>query len=568
MSNIEENLKKILNSRFGKDVRQAIHDGIHDCYEDGKAGAVDLTARERIEEAITTEKSERQAADNTEKSERQAADAAEKSERMQEIAVERARIDNLVSNNNPTEGNSELIDIRIGYDGTKYGSAGEAVRGQVGSLSEDIAYNKKDIEDIQNEVYYTSKNLFDKTQVSNGYYTADTDSPTITPNETISCLLMRISEEETYTVSRVGYAFTFYNVKLNKIGIINNNDTVTTFKTPKGTRYIAVNVYNAYLGTFMLVKGDTLPSEYVAFYKYGVKNTINEIKKIIEKKEYHVGKTGNYDYNSFTDLLKFLRDDETEKTIYIHGGEYDIFEEYGGEEFAKSVSDTDWRKWCVLVPKNTKIVGVGDVVLKYMPEESQTTVNCCTCISPLNISASCQIENISIICKNCRYGIHDETSGLPEFDNVYKKYTGVIVNRYANDPELPQYLGQAYGGGWHKSPTLVFESCEFYAKNAWSTHSRNNVPENCGARIVFKNCIFKGDNFTGIQLISNSQNPPKSSVRIYNCYVSKLTETPNPSGANIKNGYDIIVVGCNDFNVIKESDIIDNYEMVKYNSIN
>ena len=138
MSNIEENLTKILNSRFGKDVRQAIHDGIHDCYEDGKAGAVDLTARERIEEAITTEKSERQAADAAEKSERQAADAAEKSERMQEIAVERARIDNLVSNNNPTEGNSELIDIRIGYDGTKYGSAGEAVRGQVGSLSEDI----------------------------------------------------------------------------------------------------------------------------------------------------------------------------------------------------------------------------------------------------------------------------------------------------------------------------------------------------------------------------------------------------------------------------------------------
>ena len=34
MSNIEENLKKILNSRFGKDVRQAIHDGIEQCYLD------------------------------------------------------------------------------------------------------------------------------------------------------------------------------------------------------------------------------------------------------------------------------------------------------------------------------------------------------------------------------------------------------------------------------------------------------------------------------------------------------------------------------------------------------
>lgn len=139
MSNIEENMKKILNSRFGKDVRQAIHDGIHDCYEDGKAGAVDLTARERIEEAITAEKSERQAAD-----------AAEKSERMQEIAVERARIDNLVANNNPTEGNSELIDIRVDVNGKTYNTAGGAVRA-----------NGQKIIDLQNGAFTNLKHVWE-----------------------------------------------------------------------------------------------------------------------------------------------------------------------------------------------------------------------------------------------------------------------------------------------------------------------------------------------------------------------------------------------------------------------
>ena len=94
MSNIEQNLQKILSSRYGKDVRQAIHDGIHDCYEDGKAGAVDLVARERI--------------------------------------------DNLVANNNPTDGNSELIDIRVGANGKTYNSAGEAVRSQSGFMSEQV----------------------------------------------------------------------------------------------------------------------------------------------------------------------------------------------------------------------------------------------------------------------------------------------------------------------------------------------------------------------------------------------------------------------------------------------
>lgn len=85
----------------------------------------------QCEEAVSTEKTERQSADATEKSERQAADAAEKSERMQEIAVERARINNLVANNNPTEGNSELIDVRVGANGETYDSAGEAVRSQI-----------------------------------------------------------------------------------------------------------------------------------------------------------------------------------------------------------------------------------------------------------------------------------------------------------------------------------------------------------------------------------------------------------------------------------------------------
>lgn len=89
-SNIEQNLAKILSSRYGKDVRQAIHDGIHDCYEDGKAGAVDLVARKQIA--------------------------------------------NLVANDESSEGNSELIDIRVGADGKTYASAGEAVRGQVNGL--------------------------------------------------------------------------------------------------------------------------------------------------------------------------------------------------------------------------------------------------------------------------------------------------------------------------------------------------------------------------------------------------------------------------------------------------
>lgn len=98
MSNIEQNLQKILSSRYGKDVRQAIHDGIHDCYEDGKAGAIDIFARESIE-------STKNQLD--------------------------ARISNIIANSSDTGDNSELIDIRTGYDGRVYRTAGDAIRQQI-----------------------------------------------------------------------------------------------------------------------------------------------------------------------------------------------------------------------------------------------------------------------------------------------------------------------------------------------------------------------------------------------------------------------------------------------------
>lgn len=52
MSDIEQNLEQIRTAVYGKDVRQAIHDAIHDCYEDGHAGSTDLVARERLDNLV------------------------------------------------------------------------------------------------------------------------------------------------------------------------------------------------------------------------------------------------------------------------------------------------------------------------------------------------------------------------------------------------------------------------------------------------------------------------------------------------------------------------------------
>lgn len=100
MSNIEQNLAFILSSRYGEDVRQAIHDAIHDCYEDGKAGSVDLVAREQIA--------------------------------------------NLVANAGSKNKDSEIVDARVDYRGYTHESLGDAFR----NLDSESGRNISNIYDI------------------------------------------------------------------------------------------------------------------------------------------------------------------------------------------------------------------------------------------------------------------------------------------------------------------------------------------------------------------------------------------------------------------------------------
>ena len=66
------------------------------------------------------------------------------------------RVDNIIANSPQTEGNSELIDIRTGADGTVHSSAGTAVRQQISDISSEITSLQK---------HFATVNILDPTQV-------------------------------------------------------------------------------------------------------------------------------------------------------------------------------------------------------------------------------------------------------------------------------------------------------------------------------------------------------------------------------------------------------------------
>lgn len=116
-----------------------------------------------------------------------AAVKAEKVERKAEVAVERARIDNLVKNGS-TSDDAELIDIRVSYDGVTYDSAGEAVR----ALGEDVETAR----------YNASRpNLINLAECEYGYYNTSGEWASGYANLEMTSAYIEILPGEKYTVS-------------------------------------------------------------------------------------------------------------------------------------------------------------------------------------------------------------------------------------------------------------------------------------------------------------------------------------------------------------------------------
>lgn len=298
---------------------------------------------------------------------------------------------------------------------------------------------------------------------------------------------------------------------------------------------------------------------------------------------YRVAKRGELgDYTSLSKCLLDLKNDHAPKTIEIMEGDYDIYAEYKElydagllEIYDGDNPGMDYFDYCVWVPKNTHIIGKGLVRLKWMPDPAEDSITAvqCRCISPLNVAASCVIENVEVYCKNGRYCLHNDGLGKAEFTGATQKYINCRFYKYANDVEASTGLSYGFdhatGFGIDRAMHHVYENCYFVnytTGRAFYGHSRSSVggitlTEAMSSDITLTGCILESEcGATGVLCkLGNGTNPNLHIRTMFNncTFVDGWIAAQNESSsaAVLPNAFDLVFNNCGSIKVnIKDTE--------------
>lgn len=441
----------------------------------------------------------------------------------------------------------------------------------ISELKESLDYESTMIKDEMNDFIDKSNNLFNKESVSDGFYGGSTGKLSI--NSAYCCVMIPFTCKDTITITGTNYDQCYYDSNKTFIGsstlkgkpltingatVIGRNPQTNEKLNNKKICYIGINIEkNEYdLNQYMICSGETLSDNYEP---YGVKRIKKDVKIDYSQINgaptiYTVGSDG--DYTSFTDCLKDLENIEHQKIIYVKTGTYDIFTELGGSDYINTldVGNLNWRDVQPIVPPNTKIIGQGNVVLKFAPTaEEIKNKDIAFLFSPLNISYATDIENIKIDCTNCRYAIHFETNGLIEYADGKSRFKNLVCHKKSGRFGNPQVFGSGIG----RRNQWEFDSCIFTSDmpNIWTTHT-NTSKEDDSCTIVFNNCIFTNDIESEttkkrelVQFISGGakigHKCTHNYVRMNNCYVGgRVGLSYQGSETEEKQQFDLIMLKC------------------------
>lgn len=442
----------------------------------------------------------------------------------------------------------------------------------------ELINNKVDgIDDVVSDMYDIKYNYFNKEDAVDGqYYSANVgDVIATTANNLMAGIIFPVESGKTYVLRRTDFRWYALDADKKVIANYGNNtgkDYLSITPTDSGVKYVAISWLKAYapINSYMILDPGVSFGSYVEYpYSIVLKEGVLNASGVEYNKIYTVGATG--DFTTFTGMLKALKDDTSSKTVYVQTGVYDIFTEIGGQAYMESLTDETWAEACDIVPQNTKIIGIGNVVLSYHPtNDNIVSREKGWLISPLNIIYSCEIENITIDCDNCRYGIHIEgASGAGDANTATVKLKNVRVNRSKNG-DMGDHA--ALGCGIGHNAKWYFDECRFATDGETAIFSvHTNAPTvDSSAYIEFNNCVIvssDADAHTTDSMIFSSLYLPyavTNYVNISNCYTSGKIATTTTNVSTKRQAYDINVIGGTSYGIHDSEDKTSGYDIKNY----
>lgn len=396
------------------------------------------------------------------------------------------------------------------------------------------------------------------------------------PNESET---VSIADKQQGIIGRYTGAFTsdaqYINVpitlKANKTYVVKfkgtRTGTITIYPTGYGTDYKYLRTYNDQVtlvndGTDRTLTlyntNNTRDSfEFVVYEAEAVHN-----RKYIVNKDSHSG-----DYTSLTQCLLVLKDDMSPKTIEIWEGDYDIYQEYVDAEVPVYTGDNPsayYYDYCVWIPSNTHIIGKGIVRLKWMPLIADTDITApqSKTVSPVNVGGSVILENVEVHCKNGRYCLHNDPSGVLKYTGAIQKYINCKFYKYANETLDGVTLGFSPTTGFcvDRSMQHIYENCIFVnelSDRAFYGHRRGTIAgtvltEAQSSSITITGCAFVTDGVRGIKFGNGSNDNIHIPVLFNNCMIDGKIVSVNETETDpttYKNAFDMTFLNCGDVTV-------------------
>lgn len=420
------------------------------------------------------------------------------------------------------------------------------------------------------------KDITAQGNIGNNQYRAMTDMVSCTPGDV---LIDAGPAQDAGGVNISAFCSTYKSV--NAV-----NDTfVQRVVLPKGAAYTIGADITGFRITFGrgASTGIAITQEDIDSY-FGVKyfcKTVgaNNVPEMVDGDIYYVGPSR--EHTRLTSLLLYLAGDERKKTIYIDDGEYDIFAEYMYEVSAgrltippDDVASSDYfGTYNAFVPNNTRIVGHGNVVLRFAPDAADITYGASRTWSPLNIYGSVEIENVTVVGHNCRYCLHNDDHNA--YPGAVQRYKNCRFRYTKSDTADNRLLGfnVAVGFGIQHDGTHIFEDCEIYVDtdgNNAAYYGHDGATYKNGT-LLLKNCNIHSSNPSNnrvIRLQTLATSSGHVTARFEGCYLNGMMEL-NMSYVNSPQNFDVTLVGCNRVPVTRVipsgGTIVDPYPVKWYN---